>query len=1115
MSQSPPSSGHLSPAAAAFAEYLAQIESGEDIEFADFCAERPKLRTALLKIQAKWQTMSNAFAEYADSGPEEPDAASLRRLDELGESTPPVGRYVEHGEIARGGMGSIVEVWDRDLRRTIAMKTLLGDAKQPRLLARFLDEAQVTGQLDHPGIVPVYELGMDATGRIYFTMPLIRGQDLDRVIEILHDGDEDPDSDWSVPRALGVLVRVCEAMAYAHSKGVVHRDLKPANVMIGRFGEIHVMDWGLARVMDEDSPVRSHRLDAVQDNEVSALLTLAGDIVGTPVYMAPEQARGEIDSIGPRTDIYAAGTMLYQLLSGHAPYIVPGSKDSSHEILTRVRQGPPVALDQLCPNIAPELLAVCEQAMARDPEQRYGDMLELAEDLRSFLEGRVVRAHETGAVARSRKWMQRNSWLAATAALALLSLVAGLLVSLSYGRRAHNSADDLAAQLTSSNIERGRLFAATGNLAQAENLIWTEHLAGSARSRTGWALRDIYSHQPCLATIRAHEADVRAVFSAPDGSFVVSACGADGRMEVWNPTSLQHVATVGDHGSPIVALAMTGDGTQLAAAGSDGKISIWDLPNRHLVRKLSLPKESLSTTLQFSPDGTVLVTGCKDHKIRIWHLASGNPRTIGSHAGRVHGIAFHPAGDILASTSSDQTVKLWAMNPSREHLLGTMVGHREGTNRIVFSADGQYLFTDSPDRTIRIWDTKTQASLGLLRADVGPMVLSPDGDTLYVAGYWRIDCWDLRTRKIKKSFALTDIPRSLHLDTSRHVLISGHNDGTIRFWDLGADRSVRRLAEHEGRVAAICNREGLLVATGDSSGALRLWEPRSGSVRRLASSEARIKSMCFSPDGELLAVGDLSGHLRVLRCADGALLHSITDHDATSLESAVFSPDGNTLAMTATEGRIQLLDPLSGRVTTEWQVDTRQVINLAFHPKGQILASTDRASYVRFWSLTGTLLHEHRMPKSPWSLAFSPDGRKLACGAWSMTIYVLDAASGRIEKRLSGHSGAVWGVAFDPTNANLLASISADQTARLWDVRSGQNTATLRGGDLAVSFSADGRKLTTGGFDHQVSVWDLDYFQRHVAGNLEYQLSRFDGQAIDVEALKREQGRILEQAWPR
>ncbi|MFN0007473.1 MAG: SUMF1/EgtB/PvdO family nonheme iron enzyme [Planctomycetota bacterium] len=366
-------------------------------------------------------------------------------------------RYSLQGEIARGGMGAILKVRDEDLRRTLAMKVILGKADarvegstpsvDSRMLGRFLEEAQVTGQLDHPGIAPVHELGLDSDGRVYFTMKLVKGRDLKHIFDLVFEGKEK----WNETRALSVVLKVCEAMAYAHSKGVIHRDLKPANVMVGSFGEVYVMDWGLARVLGRKdthdirlrpdfttslASVKTERREEREESPDSPLVTMDGDVMGTPAYMPPEQAQGEIERLSPRSDVYAIGSMLYHLLARQMPYVKPQARISNRTVLAMVLQGPPAPLATLRKDVPAELAAICEKAMAREPENRYADTLGLAEDLRAYLEHRVVHAYETGAWAEAKKWVERNKPLAASVAAGVLALIVGLIVSLSLERKA-------------------------------------------------------------------------------------------------------------------------------------------------------------------------------------------------------------------------------------------------------------------------------------------------------------------------------------------------------------------------------------------------------------------------------------------------------------------------------------------------------------------------------------------------------------------------------------------------------------------------------------------------------------------------------------------------------
>ncbi|MCP3915960.1 MAG: SUMF1/EgtB/PvdO family nonheme iron enzyme [bacterium] len=393
----------------------------------------------------------------SDSADERGDSAAVRipedsnaALRHLIARDPRKTRYRITGEVARGGMGAILRVWDEDLRRNLAMKVVIsrgaGDEDEqptaaevdPKTLGRFMEEAQITAQLDHPGIVPVHDIGVDDTGHVYFTMQLVRGRDLKEVFGLVQREEEG----WSITRALSVMLRVCDAMDYAHSKDVIHRDLKPANVMVGRFGEVYVMDWGLAHVRGTEdahdlrlqkettdlSLIATDRADEVRGVESpdEALYTMDGDIVGTPAYMSPEQALGKVGKLDARSDVYSFGAMLYHLLGGSSPFVPDGAKVSQYMILMRVLEGPPRPLHELAPDVPAELAAICEKAMARRPEDRYARMHEVAEDLRAYLEGRVVQAHRTGAVAELRKWIKRNRGLAAAIVALVLASIGGL-----------------------------------------------------------------------------------------------------------------------------------------------------------------------------------------------------------------------------------------------------------------------------------------------------------------------------------------------------------------------------------------------------------------------------------------------------------------------------------------------------------------------------------------------------------------------------------------------------------------------------------------------------------------------------------------------------------------
>ena len=274
-----------------FAEWLALRGTGEARELDELCRAHPALAQELRRLRGEWERVSPLLARHGLGLSPEGLESMIERLS----ARAGFDRYVLQDEVARGGMGAVRRVWDADLKRELAMKLLLDEAERPqtspggaaRLLGRFLEEAQITGQLDHPSIVPVHELGVDPSGRLYFTMRLVRGETLSRILERVRAGD----AEWTQTRVLHVLLKACEALAFAHAKGVIHRDVKPANVMVGRFGEVYVMDWGLAKARGsadaKDVRVRPPPAAAEPRTELlegraldSPLLTMDGDVVG-------------------------------------------------------------------------------------------------------------------------------------------------------------------------------------------------------------------------------------------------------------------------------------------------------------------------------------------------------------------------------------------------------------------------------------------------------------------------------------------------------------------------------------------------------------------------------------------------------------------------------------------------------------------------------------------------------------------------------------------------------------------------------------------------------------------------------------------------------------------
>ena len=336
------------------------------------------------------------------------------------------GRHRLQEEIGRGGLSRVFCAFDTDLEREVAIKVIepVGGAVSDAALDRFLAEAHVTGQLEHPGIVPIYDLGVTGKGRLYFAMKRVKGRTLRELIDDLNGDEPNARSEFPTQRLVQIAERISEALAYAHDRGVVHRDLKPANVMVGRFGEVQIVDWGLARLLDElnaRDPVPANASPPRLENDIWGA-TRTGDVYGTPSYMAPEQAAGRVRDIDQRTDVFGVGALLYHLLSGNLPYW--GA--TGDEVIARAMEGRlnDPRFERSLRAVPRELGAVCRKALARDKRDRYATVQALAEDLRSYDEERPGDAWQDPFSRRVVKWARRNP-VHAVLALMLVVLASG------------------------------------------------------------------------------------------------------------------------------------------------------------------------------------------------------------------------------------------------------------------------------------------------------------------------------------------------------------------------------------------------------------------------------------------------------------------------------------------------------------------------------------------------------------------------------------------------------------------------------------------------------------------------------------------------------------------
>ena len=1013
----------ISGAEAAFASYLARVRQGETVDFEQFCAERPSLAESLRVMFSAWQTASNPPSREAkvetigefltnqnrrgnvsldpDAPADEAGSGIRERLAQLGRRT---GRYNLREEVARGGMGVILKIWDKDLRRTLAMKASfhhfsdLDAGEVPpaaqEIVARFVDEAQITAQLDHPGIVPVHELGIDDDGRMYFTMRLVKGHTLDEIIRLAR-ADKDG---WNRPRAVGVMVRVCEAMAYAHAKGVIHRDLKPANIMVGDFGEVYVMDWGLAKVLGRHDPheraweaaasvlrsqVRTDRLDDLLSTPDSPLLTMDGMVLGTPTYMPPEQAEGRIDALDPRSDVYSVGALLYTLLTGRMPYVDPSEPPTAGKVIMALIEGPPAPVLELDPGIPAELVAICEKAMARDPDERYQNMGEMAEDLRAFVENRVVRAYASGPMAEFRKWVHRNRGVAAAIALLIIVTLGGsfFVAWMQNSRYVEvNETNKTIAQLLGKaeanerraveNAERAHrnelqaarqgylasLAAANGSLRMSEVVEARDRLSKCAEAYRGWEWDFLwYATDTSIRVLDDGQGRVTAVRFSPDGSRIVMGTAGDS-MRIWDVATGRSFP-LPDAPRAVTSLAFSRDGSRIAAASRGSNPRIWDAGSATLERML--PHDGDVTSVAFlGDDGARLVTG-DDSGAHVWDVAAQRRIATLSDENLVNSIAVSADdryvvtadeegahvfelesgeekhtipldrdatcvtvhGGLIAVGSLDEMVRIVSLETGR--VLHTLEGHTDGVTAVEFSVDGKRLVSSSFDRTLRVWNVASGAPIEVLRGH-------------------------------------SDKIRCVHC--SADVIVSGSDDGTLRLWRPIAGGHVVTLAGDQDYLAAVAVDpvRGLVAAASNGHGEVRIWDP-----------------------------------------ATGAQVEELPDVDLASLSSLAFSPDGATLATAGADHTIRFWNVADGKPGRILRGHGDKVCALAFHPDGSRLASASHDTTVRIWdTATGELLLRI-LAHDKWatSVAFSADGATLASASYDTTAKVWRTRAPEVKDR--------------------------------------------------------------------------------------------------------------------
>jgi WD40 repeat protein/serine/threonine protein kinase len=963
---------------------------------------------------------SNTTA-FRPSPPSEP-AASDGPDQEPGHAL--FGDYELLREIARGGMGVVYRARHVTLNRPVALKMIrAGQFASPEEVQRFYLEARAAAQLDHPGIVPVHDVG-EYAGQHYYAMGLVEGGSLSVRIR------QRP----LPPReAAAILQKVAEAVEYAHSRGIIHRDLKPGNVLLDRDGQPKVTDFGLAKMVRGDSN-----------------LTVTGQVLGTPAYMSPEQASGKSLEAGPTADVYSLGATLYCLLTGRAPF----QAASTMETLRQVLEQEPVSPRQLNATVDRDLETICLKCLQKAPSRRYATAAALAADLGHWLAGEPITARPVSRLERLWRLCRRNPTVSALSVFLVLALLAGTVVSIAFAVEAHREADrtraakeesdsrfyDAEMLLAYQEWEKGHIRSVQERLQR-----WLpERNQGIDRRGFEWYYLDRLCHLD-FRTLQAHTGPVWKVAFSPDGCQLATAA-EDGTVTIWSAATALPIRTLAKHEGRVWSVAFSPCGRRLASGGADGKVIVWDTATGKQMQMLVSPSGP-ALSVAFHPRDGRLAAAWKDGVIGIFDPDKETPLRTWQHGqGSVLGMAYSPDGLRLA-TAGDTTVKVW--EPTTDEPKHTLRGHTSYVYSVAFSPDGKSLVSASHDETVLLWDAVAGNLLRSIRAHSGgvrSVAFSPDGRRFATAG----------------------------------------EDNMVRLWDAASGMEAMTLRGHPNVILSVAfSPDGWRLASAAGDGLVKLWDATTcQEYCSLRIQGDNCRRLAFSPDGKWIAASGCRT-VKLWDVRTGRETRTLGGHP-TDIQGLTFSPDSSRLATvsskadpqgTAVSGELKLWDPATGEELLCLKGNAGRALAVAFHPDGSSVATAGWDHVVRIWDLatraeTFTLQGHRDLVQD---VAFSPDGHWLATAGKDGTVRLWDATTGRQMGDLQGHNCCVLRLTFS-LDSRWLATAGTDGTARVWDLASWKEIHRLRGSPDAVErimFSPDRRRLATIGTPGGGKVWDL------------------------------------------
>jgi WD40 repeat protein/tRNA A-37 threonylcarbamoyl transferase component Bud32 len=1067
----------------------AELPAGARAAFLDSeCGDDASLRAELESLIGHADAMTTA--DFAGSIPRMPPAAQPDPL--LGATI--AGRYRVLGVIGEGGFGLVYEAEQvAPVRRRVALKVLKPGMDSKAILARFEAERQALAVMDHPCIAKVLDAGETDRGLPFFVMELVKGSPITDYCDRQR---------LTIQQRLDLFARVCEAIQHAHTKAIIHRDIKPSNILVevpeGAEPTPKVIDFGIAKAM-------------AQKLTEQTLFTERGQMIGTPEYMSPEQAEMGAGDIDTRSDVYALGVLLYELLTGERPFDlrraaileiqrvireVEPPKPSTRltglgETATRIAECRRTDPRTLSGTLRKELEWIPLKALRKDRTERYRSAADLGDDVRRYLAGEALEAGPESASYRLRKFVRRNRGPVLAVAAVFAALVLGV-IGTGYGlvtaERETKRANAEATAAREAEAQQARLVAeATRERDAAEEARRTiessSYIAnvqmasedfesrrfGRVRQRLDacpehlrgweWFALDARSDRS-LVRILGHTRPVESASFSPDGTRIVSV--SYGSARVWDAATGESLAELTGHTVFVCSASFSPDGTRIVTASR-------------------LPVGVVDDLGQFPGlDGKRRFAESVDRTARVWDATTGaSIIELTGHTGPVVSASFSPDGTRIVTASDNGTARIW--DASTGESLAQLNGHSGEVSSASYSADGTRIVTASADNTARVWDAATGARLAVLAGHEEPVKsasFSPDGTRIITTAVNRTArIWNAATgTSCAELTGHTGGVRSASFSPDGTRIVTTSWDHTAQIWEASTGELLAELIGHRAQVvSASFSPDGTRIVTASSDSTARTWDAATGeSIAELTGHIGAVVSASFSPDGTRIITSSLDKTTRIWDASTGASIAELTEAKQT-VNSASFSPDWTRIVTAPPYETARVWVASTGESLVVLTGHTREVLFASFSLDGTriVTASADRTA--RVWDAsTGESLVV--LTGHTWEVqfaSFSRDGTRIVTAS-ADTARVWDAATGESLAELSGHRGLVRTASFNPDGTRIVTA-SEDRTARVWDASTGASIIELTGHSgpvVSASFSPDGKRIVTASWDSTARIWD-------------------------------------------